>query len=142
MGDLIFPTGPGRRRSQHYAAPGASFRADVCPAINLDRLYRDQGLKAPTFLKIDVEGAEARVLRGSRDLLSSSQPPLVLIEMNDPHEVGALLQSLGFTGAHLRRGRWLRCPDPRAAASRNMLWFHSGCEWHLERLKRILAADR
>jgi FkbM family methyltransferase len=86
--------------------PGASLRADVCPAISLDRLYRDQGLKTPTFLKIDVEGAEARVLRWSRELLSSAQPPLVLMEMNDPHEVGALLQDLGFAGAHLRRGRW------------------------------------
>ncbi len=121
------------------ARPGAACREELCPATTLDRLYRDQGLQAPTFLKIDVEGAEERVLKGGREVLSAGEPPLLLIEMNDPLEVGGLLKDLGFAGAHLVRGRWRRCPDPAAPASRNMLWYHPHCGRHTERLERILA---
>ena len=60
---------------------------------------------APTVLKIDVEGAEAAVLRGLEDTLGGSQCRRVLCEVHpdlleafgdDPAEVETLLSSAGF----------------------------------------------
>ena len=73
-------------------------------AITLDGLAHDSGI-LPTHVKIDVEGYEAEVLRGGRELLSHTESPLLFIELhnqiirernNDPEESLALLRSLGY----------------------------------------------
>jgi FkbM family methyltransferase len=38
---------------------------------------------APTFIKIDVEGAESEVVAGTANLLASSQPLKILVELHD-----------------------------------------------------------
>lgn len=121
--------------------PGQPFREEVCPAINLDRFHRDLGRKAPTFIKIDVEGAEERVLKGGRQLLAGNSPPLLLVEMNDRQALGTFLQGLGFAGAHLHRRKWYLCQDLARAKSRNMLWFRPDQDWHWDRLRRILSKN-
>jgi FkbM family methyltransferase len=45
--------------------------------VRLDTLAAD-GAKPPVVVKIDVEGAEAAVLRGSRSLLESARPKLFI----------------------------------------------------------------
>ena len=112
-------------------------RADLCPAINLDGFLQDSGLPRPTFLKVDVEGAEALVLAGSRRLLTDPTPPLMLLEMNDPHTVGKYLQDLGFVGAQLYHRKWYLCDHPVRARSRNMLWFHPEHKGHRQRLANL-----
>ena len=117
--------------------PDPSSRADLCPAVNLDGFYKDFGGAPPTFIKLDVEGAEDRVLAGSRRLLAGPDPPLLLIEMNNPQTVSDYLQNLGFVGAQLYRRRWYLLQDPLMAKSRNMLWFHPDHDGHRRRLARI-----
>ncbi len=48
-----------------------------------------QHAQAPSVLKIDVEGSELNVLLGARSLLSSSSPPILLIEIH-PEQIEAL----------------------------------------------------
>lgn len=128
----------------HIADGGASIilrqdqscQTDLCPAINLDGFRQDFGGAPPTFIKIDVEGAEDLVLKGSRRLLTNS-PPLMLIEMNNQQTVSNYLQNLGFVGAQLYRRQWYPCHDPLLAKSRNMLWFHPDHDWHRRRLAKI-----
>lgn len=117
--------------------PDPSCHPDLCPAVNLDGFRRDFGEAPPTFIKIDVEGAEDRVLAGSRHLLAGPSPPLLLIEMNNRQTVSSFLQNLGFVGAHLYRRQWYLLPDPLMAKSRNMLWFHPDHDWHRRRLAGI-----
>jgi FkbM family methyltransferase len=50
-------------------------------AITLDRLIQQEGMARIGFVKIDVEGFELEVLRGSSELLKNSQPT-VLLEAN------------------------------------------------------------
>lgn len=107
-------------------------------AVNLDRFQREMRLAAPTFMKIDVEGAEAQVLAGAKNILSADCPPLLLLEMNDKAAIGGILQDLGFVGAHLHRRRWYICRDLEEARSRNMLWFNAECTSHRQRLKKVL----
>jgi FkbM family methyltransferase len=44
----------------------------------VDDIWRAAGSPAVSVIKIDVEGAEARVLNGARELLEAHHPPLVL----------------------------------------------------------------
>ncbi|TVP74575.1 MAG: FkbM family methyltransferase [Rhodobacteraceae bacterium] len=48
-----------------------------CPVSTVDQLIAD-GLAAPGFLKIDVEGHEPAVLRGARALLEGPQAPRMI----------------------------------------------------------------
>jgi hypothetical protein len=65
-------------------------------------MFRDQ---PPDFIKIDVEGAELRVLKGARRILSNGAPRL-LVELHqgidpggqrDPGEVVQYLARLGYS---------------------------------------------
>jgi FkbM family methyltransferase len=75
------------------------------PAVTLDSLdLRDVG-----FIKIDVEGHEAAVLAGARELLARDRPNL-LLEAEERHRPGAvarvraLLEPMGYVGFMLRDG--------------------------------------
>jgi FkbM family methyltransferase len=63
------------------------------------------------FMKIDVEGYEAAVLRGGMAVISESRPTL-LIEIEERHRKGALgevcglLKPLGYRGFYLHSGRF------------------------------------
>ena len=53
------------------------------PTMTLDAYCQAHGLTKVDFLKIDVEGAELKVLAGAKQLLSSSVQPAILIESQD-----------------------------------------------------------
>ena len=67
------------------------------PVTTLDALAMRHGL--PAFVKIDVEGAEAEVLRGARQTLQARHPLLYLdTHQREAHEqTVAILTSLGYT---------------------------------------------
>jgi FkbM family methyltransferase len=51
------------------------------PAVSLDAFSSLIGTR-PTLIKVDVEGSEAAVLRGARELLSSRERPAIIFEFN------------------------------------------------------------
>ena len=57
-----------------------------CQFVTLDSFLESSRVQPPTFLKIDVEGAEDLVLRGSINLFESGARPLMLIELFAPWE--------------------------------------------------------
>lgn len=72
--------------------------------ITVDELVAELGVR-PTHLKIDVEGAEAAVLRGARGVLAADPAPLVFLELHndmtrrsggDPAAAVAELTALGY----------------------------------------------
>ncbi|MFL5304564.1 MAG: FkbM family methyltransferase [Polyangia bacterium] len=74
--------------------------------VTLDDALRQHGVTRVDLLKIDVEGAELRVLRGAHELLRSGRIAAVVLEVCNPEEPGkadnarqiaALLQDAGFT---------------------------------------------
>lgn len=91
----------------YYVPPSAQHTAadrTRVEAVSVDGLCDRVG-RHPTHLKIDVEGAEAAVLRGARRTLTSHAPPLVFLELHaaiiryrggDPREPPALLRDCGY----------------------------------------------
>jgi FkbM family methyltransferase len=59
----------------------AGYDEENVEAITLDRLVQREGMTRVDFVKIDVEGFELEVLRGSSQLLKEAQPT-VLLEAN------------------------------------------------------------
>lgn len=71
-----------RSHAHTASAIGSSFRM---PTTTIDELAAMAGWE-PDFVKIDVEGAEAKVLQGARGL-ASKQKTLFMVEMHSPPEL-------------------------------------------------------
>ncbi len=98
-------------------------------ATTLDELAQECGT-LPTHVKIDVEGFEAAVLRGGREVLSGAKAPLLFIELHnrivrerngDPLETLQLLKSAGYQpfavgGRTIDEGQILHAPLTRITA--------------------------
>jgi FkbM family methyltransferase len=63
----------------------AELRRFICDTVALDQYCEEQGHVRPGLVKIDVEGAELKVLQGATQLFAdpSRRPRLVLIELYD-----------------------------------------------------------
>ncbi|WP_133273455.1 FkbM family methyltransferase [Hymenobacter radiodurans] len=87
------------------------------PAVTLDAFFTSSG-QVPAVLKIDVEGAELKVIRGAAKLLERAAPAVVL-EYLEPkrHNTGhqqaaALLRELGYQSHRIGAdGQLIVCPD-------------------------------
>ena len=86
-------------------------------ADTLDSIVRRECLPTPGLLKIDVEGEEANVLRGARDLLRHR--PHLVIETHGAEverECVEILAPLGYRPIVVTQRRWFkehRAPDNR-----------------------------
>ena len=76
----------------HY---GAVPRGIEVETVTIDGLIA-QGFAPPLIVKIDVEGAELRVLRGGHRLLSERRPILLLEIFGDRAQTFALLEECGY----------------------------------------------
>lgn len=67
-------------------------------SIRLDQFLEERSLPDPALLKIDVEGAEARVLEGAKELMLRAHPVLVLAlhGASQKTQCFEILRSLGY----------------------------------------------
>jgi FkbM family methyltransferase len=68
-------------------------------AIRLDQFLAERSLSDPALLKIDVEGAEARVLQGAKELMLRAHPIIVLALHGAGQKVECfeILRSFGYS---------------------------------------------
>jgi FkbM family methyltransferase len=128
-----------------YPAGQTQARPEVCRTVSLDHFRREEGLRPPDLIKLDVEGAELAVLQGARDLISTT-PPLLLVEMEEKNlraagasreAIRQFLSPYGYRAAHLRKGRWYATADLAGVKGRNIFWFNAGLEAHRRRAARL-----
>lgn len=91
-------------------------------ANSLDNFVYEEGHAPPDFIKLDVEGAEGRAVRGARRLLAEHRPGLLLEIHGEPgREVWALLQELDYTTTDIASGRVPQSADQFAVWIRQYL---------------------
>jgi hypothetical protein len=64
--------------------------------VTIDHFVLEQGHAPPNFLKIDVEGGEAAVLRGMREVLQRHRPVLLCEMHGRNREVAETLSEVGY----------------------------------------------
>lgn len=69
--------GMGALAPQFHTAPTA------VPGRTLDHILIEEGIGHVDLLKVDVEGFEAAVFRGAKQLLTGERPPVILFEFCD-----------------------------------------------------------
>ncbi len=100
MGPISFHVAARGRASNHIdgagqTTSGGSRQVRDIVGVTLDSLRGEH--PPPTLVKIDVEGAEARVLRGGRELLTVDRPVLLCeVSAVAREAVSRELQQLGF----------------------------------------------
>jgi FkbM family methyltransferase len=145
-GEATLYSAGGQDGRANLFQPGAG-QTESTPVrtVTLDDWRRQQGLAAPAFIKLDVEGAELAALTGARETLAAAAP-LLLVEMKeaifqslgtDRLAIQAFLNELGYQPAGLFKGRWRLCTDVREVASRNVLWLKPHLAGHRQKAKRV-----
>ncbi len=105
-GSVRFTTG-NNLSANTYKESSANYKPNSdfidVPTDTLDNLvYGPKGLRKPSYIKIDVEGAEFDVLKGARKLLQEERP-ILLLSTHDRYVEGIkeecfdLLKSVGYT---------------------------------------------
>jgi FkbM family methyltransferase len=87
----------------HY---GAVPRGVEIETVTIDSLIAE-GFEPPLIVKIDVEGAELRVLQGGRRLLSERRPILLLEIFGDRVQTFAILEEFGYVCFDSDRKTWV-----------------------------------
>jgi len=86
-------------------------------AMTLDAYAEQRAIKNVNLVKLDVEGAELKVLRGATALLAGASPPMWIVEINEetaaacgyhPRDLLALLAPYGYVFYRPVWGRMIR----------------------------------
>lgn len=84
------------------------------PVVTLDQVCGDLSLRGPYLIKVDVQGAELKVLQGARGVLSDTEAVILevslfrfMVDGPDLHDVVTSMKQLGFVaydifGGHVR----------------------------------------
>lgn len=126
-GELPLALNPDNPADHRIGSSGTMTRC-----VRLDTVMAEFSWPAVSLIKIDVQGAEARVLEGARETLARNRPVL-LIEIDDralaaygssPRAIEGLLERLGYRMFAANERGFGRCLDSaRAAEMRSRLGY-------------------
>jgi FkbM family methyltransferase len=116
------PEGGNSGMAQFSEVQGDHSPPDAVSSISLDTLIgRDSARRPIRLIKIDVEGAEVRVLLGARKTIEADRP-IIYVEVNEtalnragyiPRDIGTFLGAFGYT--------FFRNLGPRNSANDNFV---------------------
>ena len=100
----------GTKSGFHTLLSGQPERNQGCVKVTtrtLDSLLKDRKISSVQMIKIDVEGAELQVLRGSVETIKNNPDIVLLLDIHpflgvNPAEVFDFLRSLGLTVCQMR----------------------------------------
>jgi FkbM family methyltransferase len=107
---LSIPTSNSGAASLKNARDSHGIRSITVPVCTLDEIASQHAMDHIDFMKVDVEGFEAEVFKGSTHVLQSLRPDAILFEMNDhtsvpliEHPVFSILDRYGYQFLSLPR---------------------------------------
>lgn len=115
IGEALFVIAAHGRATNHLSnVPGSTMTGGERQRIKVQLITLDSLLvseEPPTFIKIDVEGAEREVLSGARQVLQTCRP-VVYLEANDDTlaDCRTFLTELGYTMEKGAEMNWLCYP--------------------------------
>lgn len=86
----------------------------------IDNILQENQVRKVDLIKIDVEGAELMCFKGATGLLSSANPPVIIMESNEhmckkfgysSYDTLNFLHSFGYTFEQYEHGQWLALPS-------------------------------
>ena len=112
--DMIIPPGGGKATAKiftHFTGARRRGRIHRARAVKLDDLVKDLGISKVDLVKIDAEGAELEILRGSHDIFRKHRPAIVTEVLGENlAQVLSLLRGFGYRAVLLEG-------DPRVVAN-------------------------
>jgi FkbM family methyltransferase len=93
----VMPFGVGEKNVEaepvklDHFAPGISSASAVVPLRSLDVLVHQKQIPAPTYIKLDVEGAELDSLKGARESIRRHKPKLAVSLYHKPNDLFELI---------------------------------------------------
>lgn len=113
---LEVPPAFGSNRGLARVATGAASPGTMTvsvPAVTLDGVFR--GRRAPTVMKLDIEGHELAALQGATHLLGALRDCVFEDHRDYPTDVSDLLEEQGYVVRRIERSLWgVSLIDPRA----------------------------
>lgn len=114
----------------------------ICSSVKLDSFLKINEVKKVDLVKIDVEGAEFKVLKGLRRFLQDGKVKFVLIEINknvsnygsSPSEVFTFLNKFGYFGYSFnKKGKLVRIYSKQIKdnTTNNYIFMKSGQKFNL-----------
>lgn len=109
----------------------------LAKTITLDEYCESAGITSVDFLKIDVEGAELKVLHGARGVLSKTKKPVILLESFPPllepfncnlSDVLDYVKSFGYEGFIFHHGRLHALNSENAGKGYDYLFVQPGTQ--------------
>lgn len=77
---------------RHEEADNKDIDVINVPVKTLSKVFENESIKSIKFIKIDVEGFEAEVLNGGREILDNIRPQSILFEFNDNKFEGTIAE--------------------------------------------------
>jgi FkbM family methyltransferase len=112
--DMIIPPGGGKATAKiftHFTGARRRGRIHRARAVKLDDLVKDLGISKVDLVKIDAEGAELEILRGSHDIFRKHRPAIVAEVLGENlAQVLNLFRGFGYRAVLLEG-------DPRVVAN-------------------------
>jgi FkbM family methyltransferase len=106
-GELVLHSEPGYTVSSSFRAFESATRSDLVRVRTLDDITTEQEIGRVDLLKIDVEGAEALVLRGAPETLARTDRVILETTAGElGSAIAELLDAQGFELVHRERDHW------------------------------------